>query len=441
MSLLRRLTSYASLFVAVGVLPLACAETNNETDGDGAGGAAASSGTGAETGPPACEGPLGPPQDPAGLTACCPEVGHAHCLDQVHDKLANFVGSCEGGGHCVPDEFIETGGIYSPKVCSSLNGAEGVCLSMCAPKVADKAALLPQDNCSDWERCVPCISPLDNQSTGACDLALTCEDVQGGGDGSGSGSGATGTTSTTCPHDGPPVMDVSTLRMCPGCGLGHCLDNGLVPEDKKDMFGACDATSMCVPDAFIETGGNMIPDSCTSLGGAEGRCMSTCMPDVAAKEGLLPRGSCGPEHLCVPCFDPVTGVDTGSCKLACDPGPQKPATLLPTCCGGQGSCLPDTSVSEDDIENLGRVGCDQDAGANVCVPHALMADDFKPVACNTVLLGNAFGEEYRAGACLPSCLPAVDSFMINQDGCPANFKCAPCLQPPYADPTGACDGM
>ena len=60
-----------------------------------------------------------------------------------------------------------TGGVYEPKACTSIQGAEGVCLSGCIPQVQDVWGLLPQADCRDDERCVPCVNPIDGMESGA----------------------------------------------------------------------------------------------------------------------------------------------------------------------------------------------------------------------------------------------------------------------------------
>src|SRR5262249_33449932 len=125
---------------------------------------------------------------------------------------------------CVPDVFIKTGGLYKPQACNSIGGP-GVCLSLCVPQVAEKAALLPQDVCPDSEKCVPCINPLDKTTTHACDLDGQCKDqiVDAAQDSTPIESGP-----PECPHKGPPVVDPSTLPACQ-CGDGHCVPATLVP--------------------------------------------------------------------------------------------------------------------------------------------------------------------------------------------------------------------
>lgn len=375
---------------------------------------------------PACDGPLGGPRDPDSLPACCEDfVGGAHCLpsDVVPGPLQGRFQQCAGGGLCVPDPFIATGGVYSPKACTSMQGAEGVCLSGCIPEVADVWGLLPQDACDADERCVPCVNPLDGEVTGACEIKYTCE----GGFGSG-----------TCPHTGPELVDPTAL---PSCGNGaHCLSAALVPADMLGRLADCpapNAGSKCVPDPFIRAGGNFVPPTCDSVAGAEGRCLSKALPEVSAQAALLPQGACTADELCVPCFNPLDQTDTGACHLSCDPGPVETPTGLPACCEGRGTCVP-RSAAGANAERLGIDVCPEGADL-VCAPNVFLEPGFVPMTCETGLIQSLFGAQYAEGRCLPECLPDVENFLIGQDGCADGMKCAPCLAPPFGEPSGACD--
>jgi hypothetical protein len=356
---------------------------------------------------------------------------------EIPSELTSFVGACEGGGHCVPDEFIRTGGVFTPISCTSLNGP-GVCLSRCIPEVEANAALLPQDICKDHELCTPCVHPIEGTETGACDLAFTCgapPDSPGGPTGGGDDP-------ATCVHEGAPVLDPASLPACETCGGGHCVDGALLPQDLVGSLDRCTDTSYCVPDAFIVTGGDFLLDSCVSVAGAEGRCASTCLPDVAAQAESLPQSSCPDEHRCVPCYDPLDGAPTGICNLSCDAGPTKPPTTLPRCCAEVGQCVPAELVPPDQADRFSEDTCPQDGGALTCVPDIFLGGSYTPMPCETSWIAFFFGEEYRPGACLPACLPDVDgTFGLAQDGCPEEFKCVPCLDPTGDGSTGACESQ
>ncbi|MCB9560946.1 MAG: hypothetical protein H6708_11110 [Kofleriaceae bacterium] len=380
---------------------------------------------------PDCEGPLGPPRDPAALPACCTDfVGGAHCLDDVPAELRDFLGACAGGGYCVPDPFIETGGVFEPLTCASIGDAEGRCLSGCVPQVQDYWGILPQDACADDERCVPCVSPIDGTDTGACKIAFSCEGGAGGGGGD--------PVQPACPHTGDPVIEPSTL---PACAAGaHCLSNALIPADLAGRLADCPgADAKCVPDELIASGGDFIPSTCESVAGAEGRCLSTALPEVADQAALLPASTCAADHLCVPCFSPLDGSDTGACRTSCDPGPTEGPTQLPLCCDGRGTCVP-ASAAGGAADQLGEDTCPADAGL-VCAPDVFLDGTYQPQSCETGLIQILFGADYAEGRCLPDCLPGVDNFLIGRDGCDPGMKCAPCLDPLTGDSSGACDPL
>jgi len=215
-----------------------------------------------------------------------------------------------------------------------------------------------------------------------------------------------------------------------------------VPEDVASFLAQCDDNTMCVPDDFIETAGNFIAKSCESVLGAEGRCMSTCLPLVAEQADQLPKAGCPTNQRCVPCFDPFDGADTGACALSCDPGPSEPPIEFPRCCGDIGSCLPKDLVPADQVDNFDGYDCPQGNGDMICVPTPYLYPPYEPPACETGWTSGIFGDKYKPGACVPECLPAVqgifNSLVLGQDGCPGGHVCAPCLVPTSGDPSGAC---
>jgi hypothetical protein len=195
----------------------------------------------------ACEGLLGPPRSVDGMTECCDLGGGSHCLAEA-DVPANFrqyTEACASGGLCVPDVFITTGGVYTPPSCSSLNGAPGVCVSACIPAVRAYEAILPTEGCGAGERCAPCISPVDNMPTGACDIKGECVDPNAD-PGEGDPVPNDGDDPATCVHEGNPVIDPSGMTACGDSA--HCLQATLVPAEFADRLGPCtDAAYKCVP--------------------------------------------------------------------------------------------------------------------------------------------------------------------------------------------------
>ncbi|HEY2749305.1 MAG TPA: hypothetical protein VGL86_32025 [Polyangia bacterium] len=384
-----------------------------------------------------------------GLATCCDD-GPAHCVpdDQVLPALASNLTACsDGKSVCMPDPIIEGGGGFVPAPCtSSVGNAAGVCLSQCIPLVSNnpQSALLGQDGCGDGELCVPCINPVTQVSTGACNInALIC----GGADGGAGGSDGGG----MCPYTGPPLLDPNSFGDCaPACGGAHCLPATDVPAAQQSLLDSCTTkdgmVGLCAPDKLIETGGNFVPKSCASVAGAEGRCVSVCLPSVAAQAAQLPQDTCDDGEKCAPCFNPTAAdptAPTGACSIACDQ-PADPPTILscpwtgppvvdpstfPACdgaCSGA-HCVPAANVPAAEQALL------QSCTGGFCVPDPLITSggNFVPKSCTSIA-----GAE---GRCLSTCLPPVagEAAQLPQDVCAAGEKCAPCFNPTAADPTAA----
>jgi hypothetical protein len=383
----------------------------------------------------ACEGPLGKPMSTSevnAMTACCQaEAGAAHCLDngKVPDELKPFVAACDSGGYCIPDSFLATGAAEPPATCTAFGG-DGVCLSRCIPQVAENAGLLRKETCTGVdELCVPCISPLDNKPTGACQLLELAACVgEGGGGGGGTATGCD--DPATCAYESscPPVIDVATLTSC-GADA-HCVDRALVTDPAQaSRLGTCsDGQKLCVPDVFLQTGGKFTAKTCTSVGGAEGRCLSRVLPDVKKQEAMLPQDTCGANERCTPCFNPVDGTSTGACNLSCDTGPTKAPVTFAQCCDARAHCVPSTAIPDDQEDNLDEDNC---TAGNLCVPDQILLN--QPIAtctANSLVLGN------YSGVCLSDCFNfGIQGIALARGSCAANHKCAPCTQ--NGQPTGA----
>jgi hypothetical protein len=251
----------------------------------------------------------------------------------------------------------------------------------------------------------------------------------------GSHSGGSGGMEPMCPHMGPDVIDPTTLPPCPTticAGGGRCLPTALIPPEYHSQLTDCDAENKCLPDEFIKTRGYFIAQTCTGIVGNEGRCMSECLPEISARAAFMPVDICPPHHRCAPCFDPVTGGESGVCSLTCDPGPTTDPVVLPGCCNGLGTCVPKAFFPTALGDRLPADSCPVDTNDYVCAPTQTIAD---PIAMPQACLTEVGGEP---GACLPACLAAgFSSGTLGQSTCATDYLCAPCLD--TGNPTGACD--
>jgi hypothetical protein len=225
-----------------------------------------------------------------------------------------------------------------------------------------------------------------------------------------------------------------------------------VPAAQQALLAPCGGgTGFCAPDDLIRTGNNSVPPSCTSIAGAEGRCMSTCLPDIAAQAALLPQSSCDAGFVCAPCDNPVAAdptAPTGACALGCDHPAQPPLLLtcpwtgpavidpstLPACspaCGGA-HCLPAAYVPAAQQALLAPC----DGGAGFCAPDPLIstAANYVPPTCTP--FANVTASE---GRCLSTCLPSIAAqSTLEQSSCTTGDRCAPCWDPFSGVATGAC---
>jgi hypothetical protein len=346
--------------------------------------------------PRECVVPPKPLIEPSLLARCPNCAGEARCVPRVvletqAPEMAAKLMACDDDSLCIPDPLITSMGFYKPDSCRSVNDAEGRCLSEC----------LPQASCGEGNRCVPCFDPISGNETGAC--SLTC--------------------------DPGPTEPAKPLTQC--ChGLGLCVPSGLVPADQAARLGAdsCgEGAGLCAPRVLMDAQSKLA--QCTSLGGSEGRCLPSCLPQVADQADRLPQDSCAEFEVCAPCFDPFSGADTDVCRLHGD-APTRPASPFPHCCGELGTCVPKSLVSEGDAKKLPQDSCDP--ASAMCVPNAFLDESFVPQSCRS--LGDA------EGRCIPGCLlPAGQKTeLVPQSSCATGELCAPCFNPIDGAATGVC---
>lgn len=349
----------------------------------------------------------GPSEPPVLFGSCC--GGHARCVPRevVAEASRARLGAdgCDGAADalCVPSPWLAAPA-QPPRRCRAHDDAEGRCLLSCLPELLGRLGRLRRDACEQDERCVPCFDPLSGESSGACSIA----------------------------HDPGPSEPPKLFAQC--CGeLGACVPSEALDEDDRARLAKaeCMGEAMCAPKAWVRDE-RAAPTTCRSYGGAEGRCLPACLPDVARRADRLPRASCPEAQLCVPCFDPITQENTGACNIGPDPGPEELPASFNECCGGVGRCVPIAALHENERGRLDRNSCDQ-AEPALCAPTDWVRHDrFVPATCS------APGEV--EGRCLPDCLPelATRRQQLVAGGCAPHHLCVPCFDPLTGEDTSAC---
>jgi hypothetical protein len=214
----------------------------------------------------------------------------------------------------------------------------------------------------------------------------------------------------------------------------------LQPIEQQSLFATCPG-GLCVPDPIIATAGNYIPPSCDPFpgSGAPGRCLSSCLPSIAAQPSLA-QSTCATGDLCAPCFDPYTGASTGACTTSCDTPPTSPFTF-PGCCDDgtgtlTGTCVPTSQVPvslQSELTQSGNgnsVSCPGSSAAYLCVPDEYLPGG-TPSTCTTS------GFPGVPGACVSLCLNIGTLSLLGQADCPAHHVCVPCSVQPT---TPGCGG-
>lgn len=430
----RRWLGVVAMTASSALAANACSPAPFDTPVDGSGAAEGGTGsTAAEcdtTSPKKLE-----PMAPSSLPGCCAEgaTGAAHCVPQgkVPNGFRKAMAPCTGG-FCIPDALIKSGGAAPPS-CKSAFG-DGACLSVCIPNIAAKKDLLEKAGCAgEDEKCAPCISPLDNKPTGACDVGKPHPEddaCKAGGGGTGASSAPAPSEAAACPYTGP-LVDVSKFMECDPKGA-RCVPESSVPEAQRAMLAKC-TTGYCVPDPILAHKGQYIPATCSSTAGAEGRCLHISLPVVAAKASLLPQDTCSGDEKCVPCTDPIEGKETGACKIACDPGPTKPPVKFASCCDGLAKCVPSSIVPAAQRSSLNSDGC---KATDKCVPTEMLGGALKAQKCTASFLAGG-----GPGVCLSNCieLGLLESIAITRGDCDKDHQCVPCTKD--GKPSGApgCD--
>jgi hypothetical protein len=260
---------------------------------------------------------------------------------------------------------------------------------------------------------------------------------------------------TQCSGTTAAQLPDTTVSECvrDACSNAACVPQNLITQfvsasTDLSLLAECEPGVLCVPIDFIATTGDFQTKNCQSLLGAEGRCISTCIPLVGERVGQLPQADCAQGELCAPCYDPITGDDTQACNQGCDTGPtQAPVTFAR--CGNDdlGVCVPSNLVPPELAPLVPQDTC---AAGELCAPELKAVDinanfqECTPTSDILTQINPPPGPNGQLGGCVPAYLvdaqePAPPEGAVLQDGCAAGELCAPCNNPlNNNEPTGAC---
>jgi len=231
----------------------------------------------------------------------------------------------------------------------------------------------------------------------------------------------------------PPSQPMQHGIFSACCGeVGTCVPTSAVSSTDAALLAQdqCDDALVCAPTGLVESASYVFP-SCRAFGQNEGRCLPTCLPDIAKDADRLDRATCDETSVCVPCFDPLTGESTGACTRDGD-APTEAASLFGECCEGRGRCIPSGAI-EDDLEaRLATDSCEANSD-RLCVPDLWIdAQSQVPTLCH--------GYGGAEGRCLLNCVGAVSSQAqrLLKDVCQGTDLCVPCFDPITGEDTQAC---
>src|SRR5262245_7000798 len=293
--------------------------------------------------------------------------------------------------------------------CCGTNGRNGVCVRAQGAKFGaccTKSSTDPGDTTCDG-RDENCNGVADDgyASTSTTCAAGTCA-------GTGTTSCLNGRVVDSCAPFNPATF--------PGCGCSgaHCVPGDIVPAALQPLLSSC-TDGLCAPDPVIRTGGELNPPNCIAFAGttAAGRCLSACLPGIAAQP-LLQQSTCAGGERCAPCADPFTGTNTGWCGVVgCDePAPPSPFTF-PGCCGDLGVCVPRSVIPDSEEESFGQRDCPTGPASYLCVNRDQAPSchvDLSPIPPNT-----------WDSVCVPDCVIGDQAVFLPRGGCPANWSCPP----------------
>jgi hypothetical protein len=353
--------------------------------------------------------PLETPLNVLGAALCSPDIcpgQDSRCIETsllkqlVAQSAIDLLADCNATQKCVPQTVAEGAGRAIAKSCTSLLGAEGRCTSQCVPLVAERATQLPKDVCEGNDLCAPCYDPRTGADTLACKQG--CD-------------------------PGPTQPPKTFAKCCSSRGL--CVPPSLAGAQAPNLAkDSCSADLLCAPSELTDP--TFVPKSCYSIDNAEGRCVSTCIGGAVAKQrDRLPTAGCADAEVCAPCYDPITGADTGACTVNGDT-PRQPKYQFPACCkagsaAGAGVCVP-PALAGDQASILRQETC---ASGRLCAPIKKAEDPNSRFPSCTGL---------GTGACISSCiLDPAQAAILARTSCVQGEVCAPCSI--LGQNTGACE--
>jgi len=213
------------------------------------------------------------------LTPC--DAGH--CIPRSaagEDMVAQLAPCADENYVCAPDKQIATGGLFTPKTCKSIGGAEGRCFSAAIGEVKEQGDRLPKDTCADDERCTPCFDPVSGEALPSCQT----------------------------PCDAGPTQEKMIFASCQAekgrCVPESALGGGMMSLALK--LDTCKKGEKCAPLAAMNRAAT--PKLCKTKGvfssGATGVCMEAVFSGLVTSFGGLlgvSKADCDTDFLCVPC--------------------------------------------------------------------------------------------------------------------------------------------
>jgi hypothetical protein len=150
----------------------------------------------------------------------------------------------------------------------------------------------------------------------------------------------------------------------------------------------------------------------------------------------MPQSTCSTSQRCVPCFNPATGAATGACSIDGDT-PKNAKYTFPLCCGSDGICAPDSTLTSAQATYWPQLTCPSSPGTWSCAPKAKVTNPTaKLPTCEAYTPFGFFPIDIGPGACMSSCF-VTSTETLMQSTCGTGQVCVPCTEP-FGPSTGVC---